>query len=135
MAITFNPGGDRSRNRKMGCAKKYFTKKNGMLSLRRQIQHWHFSISIIAMYWNLQGMHLQISKDIKRISKEGRQSGQMKCDDWIIKTTRKKEKSFKNASKMGEASAAKCCQLKETKKDTTMGNIKIMQKSLNSSDE
>ena len=133
MAITFTDGGERSRHKDLVDAKRYFTEKNDMLSLRRQIQHWHFSISIIAMYWNLQGMHLQINKDIERISKEGRQSGQMKCDDWIIKTTRKKR--FKKAAKMGEASAAKCCQLKGTKKDTTMGNIKLMQNSLNSSDE
>ena len=71
--ITFKPGGDRSRNKKIFCgkkylcAKKYFTGKIDMLSLRRQIQHWHFSILIIAMYWNLQGIVLQFSRDTERI--------------------------------------------------------------------
>ena len=106
-----------------------------MLSPRRQIQHWHFSILIIAMYWNLQGIPLQISRDIDRISKEGRQSGQMKSEDAIIKIAWKKR--TKEAMKRGEPREAKCCQLKGTKKVTMKvramkskpirGDIKLMQ--------
>ena len=92
------------------CKKKYFTEKNDMLSLIRQIQHWHFSILIIALYWNLQGISLQI-----RISKEDKLSGQLKYNDRIIIITWKK----RNKSKKEEASTAKCCQLNEIGKDAT----------------
>ena len=102
-----------------------------MLSLRRQIQHWQFSILIIAMYWNLQGIQLQISGDTGRISKVVGQSGQIKyiggaiIIEWKNRTIR--------VTKRGKASAAKCCQLKSNKKDTTIVhlNLKIMTSSMN----
>ena len=73
------------------------------------------------MYWNLQGIHLQISRDTDRISKEDRQSGQMKIEDAIIKIAWKK-RTLK-AVKRGEAREANCCQLKETKNDLTKGKV------------
>ena len=92
-------------------------KKMNMLSLRRQIQHWHFSILIIVMYWNLQGISLQISSDTDRISKEGRKSGQIKFEEGMVILTGKK--MIRKGVKRGEASAVKCYQLKVTKKERT----------------
>ena len=69
------------------------------------------------MYWNLQGIPLQISGDMEKISREDRQLGQIKCDNRIMIITWKKR--TKKAVRRGAASAANCGQLNGTKKEKT----------------
>ena len=73
------------------------------------------------MYWNLQGIFLQISREW--ISKEDGQSGQIKYEGETIIVTWKK--IIKKVARTGEASAAKCCQINKTRKDM-IGNIKLI---------